>query len=70
MAYRRSNGTETFEAKIEFTSAKAHLVEFTLGGRYWVPKSQIEWMGEADIDGNREFVVSDWWWGVKEEVVG
>jgi hypothetical protein len=58
---------ETFEAKIEFSTEKSHLVEMTLGGRYFVPKSQIVYMGEPDIDGNREFTVTGWWWGVKEE---
>jgi len=60
--------TYTFEGKIEHTTAKAYLVEFTLGGKYWLPKSQVETMGDPDIDGNREFVVSEWWWGVKTEV--
>lgn len=67
MGFRRNEGVVTFEAKIELTTAKAYLVEMTLGGRYFVPKSQVEAMGEADIDGNREFTVSEWWWGVKQE---
>lgn len=56
-----------FEAKIEHATSKAYLIELTLGGRYWLPKSQVRHMGEPDIDGNREFAVSDWWWGVKNE---
>lgn len=51
----------TFEGKIEHTTAKAYLVEATLGGKYWVPKSQIISMGEPDVDGNREFIVTTWW---------
>lgn len=58
---------EAFEAKIEFTTPKSYLVELTLGGRYFVPKSQIVHIGEPDIDGNREFTVTGWWWSVKEE---
>lgn len=63
----KSEETHVFEAKVEFTSAKAYLVEMTLGGRYWVPKSQIYAMSDPDIDGNREFTVSDWWFNVKQE---
>lgn len=67
MGFRRDDETETFEAKIEFTTAKAYLVEMTLGGRYFVPKSQVKGLTEPDIDGNREFIVTSWWWGVKQE---
>lgn len=66
--YRRDDDTEEFEAKIEFTSAKAYLVEMTLGGKYWLPKSQVYRMDEPDGDGNRVFEVSSWWWGKKEPV--
>lgn len=65
--YRRDDVTHEFEAKIEHTTAKAHLVEMTLGGKYWVPKSQIVRMEDPDIDGNRQFEVSDWWWQRKQE---
>lgn len=68
MARYNSKECYTFEAKVEHTSAKAYLVEMTLGGKYWVPKSQIEQMSEPDMDGNIEFTVSEWWWKVKEEV--
>lgn len=67
MGRYRDEGVVVFEGKIELTTAKAYLVEMTLGGRYFVPKSQISDMGEPDIDGNREFTVSEWWWGVKQE---
>jgi hypothetical protein len=66
MATRRED--ETFEARIEYTTAKAHLVELTLGGKYWLPKSQIVHMDEPDIDGNRVFQVTGWWWENKREV--
>lgn len=68
MGYRPGDVTEEFEAKIEVTTAKAYLVEMTLGGRYWCPKSQIVEMGEPDGDGNRVFEVTDWWWKKKEPV--
>lgn len=63
----RDEEEHTFEGKVEFTSVKAHLVEMTLGGRYWVPKSQILMLGEPDIDGNREFIVKDWWWNKRAD---
>lgn len=56
-----------FEAKVEHATSKAYLVDLTLGGRYWLPKSQVRYMGDPDIDGNREFRVSAWWWGVRKE---
>lgn len=64
----RNRDTENFEAKIEYKSAKSYLVEMTLGGRYFVPFSQIEDMSEPDENGNRVFIVTAWWWGVKKEV--
>lgn len=69
MAYgRRNEDTHVFEAKINHTTAKAHLIEMTLGGEYWCPKSQIRSMEPSDGDGNYLFEVSDWWWGVKKTV--
>lgn len=71
MAYRDKNWVP-FEAKIEFKSGKSYLVEATLGGRYFLPFSQIRdypELPEADENGNRLFEVSEWWFGVKEEVV-
>lgn len=64
---RRDEKEFTFEGKVEHTSEKAYLVEFTLGGRYWVPKSQVLRMEEPDIDGNREFIVKEWWWNKRED---
>lgn len=68
MGYRPGDPTETFEGKIRWRSAKSYLVEATLGGKWFVPKSQIVEMGEPDIDGNIEFEVTEWWWKRKEEV--
>lgn len=71
MGYRRNDDTEFFEAKIEFKSAKSYLVEATLGGKYFLPFSQIIGypdLPEADENGNRNFEVTAWWFGVKEEV--
>jgi hypothetical protein len=62
MPYREGDETFTFEGKIEHTTPKAHLVIPTMGpAQVWVPKSQLVRMTEADVDGNREFTVTDWW---------
>lgn len=51
----------TFEAKVEATTSKAVLVVPTMGPeQVWLPRSQIVSMGEADMDGNRIFVVTGW----------
>lgn len=70
MGYRSGDKAVTFEGKILFKSAKSYLVEMTLvPGKYFVPFSQIVGeLGEADEDGNREFEVTEWWWGVKEPI--
>lgn len=71
MGYRPGDPTITFEAKIEFKFKASYLVEATLGGRYFLPFSQIIGfpdLPDADENGNREFEVTEWWWGVKEEV--
>lgn len=57
-----------FEAKIEVETEKAVLVEMTLGGMYWLPKSAIFYRSEPDFDNNVMFSVKDWWWRKKEEV--
>jgi len=62
MGYRAGDETYEFEGKIEHTTAKAYLVVPTMGpSQIWLPKSQCVSMGEADIDGNRTFVVTEWW---------
>lgn len=65
MAFNRE--TSPAEAKVQWVSQKAYLLEFTLGGKYWVPKKCIEEMGEPDIDGNRVFEISEWWWSKKSD---
>lgn len=63
MGYRAGDETYEFEGKVEFVSAKARLVVPTMGpAQVWVPKSQTVSMGEPDGDGNRIFVVTEWWW--------
>lgn len=64
----RDDNTEEFEAKIEHATAKAYLIEMTLGGKYWLPKSQVVDMEEPDADGNRVFRVTEWWYNRKEPV--
>lgn len=56
------NGDETvaIEGKVMHQTPKAYLIEATLGGEYWLPKSQIVSMSDPDIDGNREIVITDW----------
>jgi hypothetical protein len=62
MPYRDGDPTREFEGRIEFTSAKAHLVYPTMGPlEVWVPKSQIVEMGDPDENGNRLFLVTEWW---------
>lgn len=72
MAVRPGDPTIVFEGKIRHKSAKSYLVEATLGGRWFVPFSQMlggEYgMSDPDEDGNRTFEVSEWWWDRKTEV--
>ena len=64
MAYRPGDPTVELEARVEVTTAKAYLIEPVMGTKreVWLPKSQVVSMGEADPDGNRTFVVTDWWY--------
>lgn len=68
--YRKREPDVEFEGKVEHSTSRAHLVESSyvseLDGTYWVPKSQITFMGEADINRERTFVVSGWWWSVRD----
>lgn len=58
----RPIGDETvaFEGRIEFSTEKAILIDRTIGEQIWVPRRQIVSMEEIDGDGNREFVVTEW----------
>lgn len=60
MGYRDGDETVVVEGKINHTTPKAYLVEMTLGGEYWLPRSQIVTMGDPDVDGNREFTITEW----------
>lgn len=55
-----------FEARVEYVTAKAYLVELTLGGRYWLPKSQLISMEPSDGDELFLFEVKAWWWNKKD----
>lgn len=50
----------TFEGCIETSTAKAYLVERTLGGEVWVPKSQILAQEETE-PGLYLFTMPKWW---------
>jgi hypothetical protein len=67
MAFSRNEKTHEFEAKVEVTTAKAYLINPTIGKSKWVPKSQVKSLSEPDEDGNRIFEVTDWWWKKQEE---
>ena len=61
-----SNEVHSFEARIEHVTAKAYLIEMTLGGRYWLPKSQTISMEPSDGDELFLFEVKDWWFNKKD----
>lgn len=70
MGYRQGDETVAFEGKIEMKTKATYIVETTLFGKYFVPLSQIATMSDpADEDGNREFVVAEWWWNKREDYV-
>jgi hypothetical protein len=64
MPYRAGDPTIDIEARIETSTAKAYLIEPTMGTKeqVWLPKSQTVQMGEPDDNGNRIFTVTDWWY--------
>jgi hypothetical protein len=64
MAYRQGDPTIDLEAKIEVTTAKAYLIQPTMGAlaEVWVPKSQVVSMSEPDENGLRTFKVTEWWY--------
>lgn len=64
----RSDECQCFEARVEHSTPKALLVEMTLGGKYWMPRSVILEQGQADENGNIEFCVKGWWWDKKEPI--
>lgn len=66
MPYRPGDPIITIEARIETTTAKAYLIEPTMGAKkeVWMPKSQVVEMSEADENGLRTFGVTEWWYNV------
>ena len=64
MPYRPGDPTVTIEARVEHTTAKAYLIEPTMGKvkQTWLPKSQVVEMSDADENGNRTFEVTEWWY--------
>lgn len=63
MPYRPGDPTVELEARVETSTAKAYLIEPTMGKvqQVWLPKSQIVGEGEPDENGNRMFTVTQWW---------
>ena len=68
MPYRPGDPTYKFEARVENTTAKAYLIEPTMGTKreVWVPKSQVVGMTDPDENGMRIFEVTEWWWNKAE----
>jgi hypothetical protein len=68
MPYRPGDDTVEVEAKVETATAKAYLIEPTMGriDKVWLPKSQVVGMTEPDEHGNRVFTVTQWWYGKSE----
>lgn len=68
MPYRPGDPTVQVEARIETTTAKAYLIEPTMGGKtqVWLPKSQTVSMSDPDENGLRVFEVTEWWYGKSE----
>ena len=64
MPYRSGDPTKELEARIETSTAKAYLIEPSMGSirEAWLPKSQVVGMTEADENGMRTFTVTEWWW--------
>ena|SRR6187402_2556207 len=64
MPYRPGDPTVDVEARVEVSTAKAYLIEPTMGVKkeVWLPKSQVVGMTEPDDNGNRVFTVTEWWY--------
>ena len=63
MPYRDGDPTVEVEAKIETSTAKAYLIEPTMGmkDQVWLPKSQVVRMTDPDMEGTVIFTVTRWW---------
>jgi hypothetical protein len=68
MPYRPGDPTYELEARIEVSTAKAYLIEPTMGAKpeVWLPKSQVVGMTEPDENGMRMFTVTEWWYNKAE----
>lgn len=53
--------TVVMEGVVQWCSAKAFLIEMTLGGRYWVPKKCITEMDRSGME-TYLFEISMWWY--------
>lgn len=64
MPYREGDPTVELEARIEHSTAKAYLIEPTMGQKteVWLPKSQVAGMTARDENGVCIFTVTKWWY--------
>ena len=64
MGYRPGDPTREVEARVETATAKAYLIEPTMGFKtqVWLPKSQVVGMTDPDDNGVRIFTVTEWWY--------
>lgn len=61
MPYREGDPTYELEGKTVNQTLKAYLVDITLVGEQWIPKSQVVSVSDPDVKGNRDWVVTEWW---------
>lgn len=68
MPYRAGDPTVEVEAKVETQTAKAYLIEPTMGmiNQVWLPKSQVVGATEPNEEGTRVFTVTQWWYDKSE----
>lgn len=68
MPYRPRDPTVEFEARVINATAKAYLIEPTLGHKWevWLPKSQVVGQTDPDSNGLRTFTVTEWWYNKAE----
>ena len=64
MPYRAGDPTVEIEASIEVTTAKAYLINPTMGTKreVWLPKSQVVGITDPDDNGMKVFTVTRWWY--------
>ena len=68
MPYRPGDETMEVEARIETRTARAYLIEPTMGTKdqVWLPKSQVVGVTEPDENGTSIFTVTRWWYDKAE----